>query len=360
MSRVAVYATWYNTHGQRWHHLVRVMLQRGHRVHVFSGRGIRDIGSSEHLKNLGDRDVQHPSLHPRTWLSPRLFGPRLAAFYNRIVTRSLENDFFLYDADVHVYCGIPPARIARKPRFLVFDCVDDYRQTPWVEEDAALLENQMARQADLITVVSPPLMERFSKTEPDKVLLAPNGADISHFAASAHLRVKRDRPGRVFGYMGCLNYWFHGALVNQVLNILSDWQFLIVGNTMELPAEQWKWLEHSRIHYLGQVSFMELPEFLARIDVGIIPFQQTQIVRSTSPIKLYEYLAAGLPVVATSMPDVLDLKRRGFVYCADTADDFAALIEKAISEGDPVDRQRFASQFSWETRFQSLFERCGL
>jgi glycosyltransferase involved in cell wall biosynthesis len=160
--------------------------------------------------------------------------------------------------------------------------------------------------------------------------------------------------------MGCLNYWFHGALVNQVLDILSDWQFLIVGNIMEFPAEQKKWLDHPRIHYLGQVSFMELPEFLARIDVGIIPFQQTQIVESTSPIKLYEYLAAGLPVVATSMPDVLELRRSGFVYCADTAGDFAALIEKAVSEGDPVERQRFAAQFSWETRFRPLFERCGL
>jgi glycosyltransferase involved in cell wall biosynthesis len=75
---------------------------------------------------------------------------------------------------------------------------------------------------------------------------------------------------------------------------------------------------------------------------------------------LYEYLAAGLPVVATSMPDVLALRSKGFVYCADTADDFAALIEKAVTEGDPGERQRFAAQFSWESRFQPLFERCGL
>jgi glycosyltransferase involved in cell wall biosynthesis len=327
---------------------------------VFSGRGIRDLGSSEHLNNLGAKVDRLPTLHPRTWLSPRLVGPCLASFYNRIVTRWLEKDFFHYDADVHVYCGIPPSNIVGKPRLLVFDCVDDYHQTPWVDEGAALLEDQMARQADLITVVSQPLMERFSKTEPDKVLLAPNGADISHFAAPPNLQGKRERPGRVFGYMGCLNYWFHGALVNQVLNILSDWQFLIVGNIMEFPAEQKKWLDHPRIQYLGQISFMELPEFLARIDVGIIPFQQTRIVRSTSPIKLYEYLAAGLPVVATSMPDVLALRSKGFVYCADTADDFAALIEKAVTEGDPGERQRFAAQFSWESRFQPLFERCGL
>jgi glycosyltransferase involved in cell wall biosynthesis len=107
---------------------------------------------------------------------------------------------------------------------------------------------------------------------------------------------------------------------------------------------------------IGLVDYEYLPEVLARANVGIIPFEDCDLVRSTSPIKMYEYLAAGLPVVTTPIPEAEALAAPGILRVATTAEGFASALEDSLSGGMVEERQEIAKAYSWDRVFGKALE----
>jgi glycosyltransferase involved in cell wall biosynthesis len=91
---------------------------------------------------------------------------------------------------------------------------------------------------------------------------------------------------------------------------------------------------------------------MATLDVAMIPFKLTKLIEATSPVKLYEYLAAGLPVVATPMPEVVPFAEGGVVMCRETVKGFAEAVLELRSNGRPMRCQEIAKDHSWGARFE--------
>ena len=351
--RISVYAQWF-TLGQRWHHLVRLLLQRGHEVTVYTPRSLRHLSNRGPLRNLGPVPTQRLHIISAPLITPRLIGHQLANRLNFRSIQRLQSRFFGSMSDLHIYADTPPEALFPFEGRLWFDVVDDYRNAPWAPPTVEADERLLARRALLVTGVSEPIICRLARECGDKIFLVPNGAFVEHFQRVPSMRNAQPRR-RIMGYMGCISYWFDGALLASILDANPEWECHLAG-PITLSRKEQTWLHHPRITYVGRLPFDLLPEFLSRIAVGVIPFTKDSLVESTSPIKLYEYLASGIPVVGTNMPDVLKLQGCASVFSAGDSSSFLEALERAFMGADAVTCQGLARQHGWEQRFEPLFE----
>jgi UDP-galactopyranose mutase len=148
-------------------------------------------------------------------------------------------------------------------------------------------------------------------------------------------------------------------LLHAVAKARPDWQFVLLGPVVKISESDLP--RAANIHYLGMRDYQSLPRYLSGWDVGLLPFARNQATRFISPTKTPEYLAAGLPVVSTSIRDVVTpYKTLGLVEVADSPDEFVALAQKAMAEKDSLIRlktDQFLSSMSWDltwTRMANL------
>jgi glycosyltransferase involved in cell wall biosynthesis len=248
-----------------------------------------------------------------------------------------------------------------EPELVVYHCVDDIAAQPGV--DAASFraaEERFARRADLVLASAPALAHRM-RTLNDNVLFAPNVADTEAFATAL-------RPGPVDDGVAALPrpvIAFTGAVVATKLDVplivelaqlRPGWSFALVGPTgMGDPGTDVSALRPvPNVHLLGGRTHDELPAVLRGADVGIIPYASNQLTASIFPMKVYEYLAAGLPVVATDLPALEGVE--GVVRAADAAR-MAAALDDALARNSPPERaarSEQASSHSWGTRLTEI------
>ena len=133
------------------------------------------------------------------------------------------------------------------------------------------------------------------------VHLFPSGVEPEHFEQARGLRGKRERP--VAGYVGVIDERADLQLIAGLAERLPDWDIQMVGPVFKIdPADL---PQAPNLHYAGMQPYERLPEVLAGFDVALMPFALNEATRSISPTKTLEYLAAGLPVVSTRVPDVV-------------------------------------------------------
>jgi glycosyltransferase involved in cell wall biosynthesis len=170
------------------------------------------------------------------------------------------------------------------------------------------LERQVANAVDLVTYAAPNLRSYVAELAPRESMLLPNGVDYSHFHSPASPPSEyQSLRGRIVVYAGAMAEWFNFALVNSVVSQLPDVTFVLIGPS-ELARR--RLTPRPNLLLLGPRPFAVLPQYLQHADVGIIPFDVDrfpQLVQSVNPLKLYEYMAAGLPVVATDWRALRDI-----------------------------------------------------
>jgi glycosyltransferase involved in cell wall biosynthesis len=156
----------------------------------------------------------------------------------------------------------------------------------------------------------------------------PSGVDSSHYRSA----IEQRRPGRekVAGYLGVIDERLDLNLVDSVAAALPDWRFEMVGPVAKIdPADL---PDRPNITYLGHHSYDQLPRALARFDVALMPFALNESTKSISPTKTLEYLAAGLPVVSTPVPDVVSEFGQVVTVCG-TPEEFASACRTAADAG---------------------------
>lgn len=183
---------------------------------------------------------------------------------------------------------------------VLYDVLDD----PAIHSDEAAEDchDRLLRRADLVITSSRVLHERLLSVRPD-VLLVPNGVWPEDFAGlAARLRAPGAAP--CVGYAGAIAEWFDFDLLYDAAAALPEVQFRLAGPCTR-PAELEAMLNvRPNIRHVGLLPYERLPEFYAGIDVGIVPFVLNEITHKVSPLKMFEYLAAGRPVVATAMAEI--------------------------------------------------------
>jgi len=234
---------------------------------------------------------------------------------------------------------------------LVFDCLD-YPGNQFTHWKRGL--KQLREMADIIFVTSEKLLE-FNKDYREKTYICRNGADFEHFskAADTSLEIPQDTKNikkPIVGYIGAVADWIDWRLI-RYLAAKNEFSLVFIGPLFRIPRIP---VMKNNVFFLGEKQYECLPNYLQLFDVCIIPFRKNSLTGACNPVKMYEYLSAGKPVVATD----LDECRVDVVDTCKTYEDFyrciARYINNAGQTNDIRKRMLFANENSWETRVKFI------
>lgn len=361
---------------QRPHHLA-VRLARVGNVLYVNPFGLRSIRFSD-FPRLANRLISMWRPHTgSTDNNPNVVSPlfiplqgKLWQVINRyLVARQIRKQITNYpDCRVIVWTEYPTPHahfLAKRLNAsqLVFDCIDDYAsfhsspklQTAIQNETRALLTS-----ADVTFASSEHLAEKLGSNE-RAITVVRNGVEISHFHANTKdFQVPFEvanlaKP--IIGYIGMISSWFDIQAIKMLSETRPDYQIVLIGPT-EIDLSQLR--KHPNIHILGKKSYEELPSYLQEMTVCIIPFLVNTLTKAVNPVKVYEYLAAGKPVVSSALPEVCALTPLVYIY--ETTDKFVKSVDQAISERNQraSERQEFARQHDWDNRIRVMLQHINM
>lgn len=213
---------------------------------------------------------------------------------------------------------------------IVYDCIDDHSTFTGTRPDVVALEQRLVGSSAAVITTSRGLLAKWDGSA-KRCLYVPNGADVEHFAPAESPRRSGARTRPRIGYIGALANWFDAELVRAAALAYPDWQFELIG--MDSGADL-RPLSHLRnVRLAGEVPYDDLPAMLHRLDVTMVPFKVNRLTTASNPVKVYEYLAAGKPVVSVCLPE---LEQFGdSVYLARDREAFVRLIGVALKADSP-------------------------
>lgn len=243
---------------------------------------------------------------------------------------------------------------------LVYHCVDRWWAFSEYDEDVMRRHHIMlCRSADVVFASSQELVhdcEHFT----DNVHLIRHGVDWEHFAAAALKPPPAphdvaDIEGPVLGFFGLIHDWIDQTLLARVADVFPQATLVLIGKTRVDFGELAK---RPNVRLLGQKAYAELPAYAARFDAGLIPFAMNDLTRAVNPIKLREYLSAGLPVVSTALPELAVYADHPRVSIASDTDGFLNAVAEVLRRNDPdgarADAARTMASESWLGRCTTM------
>jgi glycosyltransferase involved in cell wall biosynthesis len=212
--------------------------------------------------------------------------------------------------------------------------MDDLASFLNAPEGLRLRQRRLLADADVVFTGGRSLHASVSGYRKQRCYLYPSGVDTANYASSMKLR--RPHTPRVAGYVGVLDERLDLGLIADLARMLPDWTVRMVGPVTKIPPDSLP--KAANLEYLGKVDYQQLPAVMAGFDVALMPFALNEATRSISPTKTLEYLAAGLPVVSTGVPDVV-ADYGDVVTLAENAAGFAAACRLVVRQTSE-DRER--------------------
>ncbi len=244
-------------------------------------------------------------------------------------------------------------------RLVVYHCVDEYAQFTGTNKTAILdMERRLMERADLVVVSSSRLYETKRRYNRNTFLVT-HGVDVAHFRnacleATAPPEDCAELRRPVIGFFGLIADWVDLEIIRYLAASRPEWALLLIG---EVQADISALRELPNVHILGRRPYQSLPAYCKAFDIAILPFVVNELTLAANPLKLREYLAAGLPVVATPLPEVRKLE--GLLRTARTGEDFIHEIEALLKEGkrgpDLAVSRRMEPE-SWDQKVEKLSE----
>ncbi len=245
-------------------------------------------------------------------------------------------------------------------RLSVYHCIDEFTVGTTGRKRATItaLETDLLNRVDLVFANSPPTYQAKRRLNPHTYRI-PSGADVEHFTRDIPVHPAiADIPRPRIGYTGHINERLDYNILEHLALARPAWSLVFVGATYPwtpdaLPLRRLRALPN--VYFLGRYPFAEVPALVKGMDVCLLPYVADERGYYRSPLKLYEYLAAGRPVVSTDHPEARELSE--VVYIAATPEAFVARIDQALAEDD-VGRQRqrvaVARENSWDRRVDEM------
>lgn len=352
-------------------HLMTRLARRGHRVLYIDPdweispatsfhENIKRLFPISHLNGLRELDhnlfvYTHQYAHPLRW-RPSLWR------YPGILKRLSKKLGF--DNPV-VITMLPMTRNfihAVEPQCVVYHAIDEMTAFGGRKEHEKKIiranEEALCKEADLVMGVTPRLHDRLKQLNPRSQLF-PNGVDIDHYAPSrlerldTHPKLKNiNHP--CIGFFGQIDERMDQDIVTHVARSRPDWQLVFAGRVKK-GVDVSRMQAMPNITFTGYLPYDELPSVVKEYDVCVVPYVLNDLSQACSPIKVYEYLASGKPVVATPLDGLFNCREA--ILTAAAPDEFLTRLEDALFRDTP-ERKEFrldmAESHSWESRTDLL------
>ena len=351
-------------------HLMRLMAARGSRVLWINSIGYRaPSASGRDLRRLLTKlqAVTRPvrEVEPNLFVLDVLALPAHGSAWGRAVNRALLElqvgraierlglrrvISFIYNPTA----GVVARRLGEE--LVVYHCVDEFTAMAGVPPQLAESEDRLLDKADLVIVSSERLL-RAKAPRCARSILVRHGVAFDHFrkALAPSTRVPSELEGLprpILGYFGLLGGdWVDVGLLDRVAEHFASGSLVLLG---EVSTDLGPLRARPNVHLLGRRPFASLPAYCKGFDVALNPFPINEVTLASNPLKVREYLAAGLPVVSTRIPEVARLDE---VRIADDRESFLGAIEDALWEPGPkAERGLSMRAQSWEARLDEITE----
>jgi len=246
-----------------------------------------------------------------------------------------------------------------KPAIKVYQCIDPMI-TPYDIKHGLVSELQLVKESDMVICTSKALCDEKSKINTNTFFI-PNAADLSHSskASDKDLAVHpllKNIPKPIIGYFGSIERRMDYDIIKEVVNANPDKSFVFAGPVINEHVPEW-FFNISNIYLPGQVPYDEMPGMLKGFDIAIIPFKKDDVSTTIFPLKLFEYLGAGKPVILTDFNiDLRDYTHGVVNFCSD-ATSFTTAINAILKNdipGQQALRLSVAQQNTWKIRTQEI------
>lgn len=259
--------------------------------------------------------------------------------------------------------AMPGVASAVKPAVKMFHLIDDFSGTPYWWENAKHLlarEGESAREADVVVCTGRKLVESRRKYN-SNIHFVPEGADVASFgrAADPELAVPEgiaSLPGKVVGYVGVIDFRLDVPLMERMAREHPDWSIALVGPVKGDTQDMTALRAMANVHFYGRQDLSDVPSFVKGMDVCLLPYILNDFTHHIFPLKLYEYLAAGKPIISSAMDEMVPFDGRELVV-ARSHDEFIAAVARAIELETPelaAERREMARNQSWDDRVEQI------
>lgn len=287
---------------------------------------------------------------------------RWLAHYIRWAARRLGfRDYLLW-----TYLPTSVALVDRlEPVALVYHCVDEHSAFPGFVDPEVVraYDDALTRRADLVITTAENLRAPRQSLNPHTYHVA-NAADVAHFsrALDPELPLPSDIaaiPQPRIGVIGVHNERLDEAAIEAIALADPTWQVVLVGPVRIGDVSEARLRAFPNVHMLGGKALAELPAYLKALDVALIPYKLNELSRNIFPLKLFEYLAGGVPVVSAALPELAPYA--GVVALAARPQDYPALVSRALADlagpGAAAaldERGRLAADNTWDGRVEVI------
>ena len=236
---------------------------------------------------------------------------------------------------------------------VIYDCMDDWNGFPGFGRPAAQAEDRLVDKCNLLVVTANRLYEKWRKYGRPTVI-ARNAVDFEFYQERYQPnKMLAGTPHPIVGYLGAISDWFDLDLMIEIARRRPDYTFVLLGGVFEVDVTELRSLPNVQV--LGQQPYETMPQYLYHFDACIIPFKINRTTQATDPVKVYEYLSCGKPVVSVDLPELNSF--RELLYIARDRNHFLDQLDRAVAEDDPAIRERrreFAAENTWAKRYQAI------
>jgi glycosyltransferase involved in cell wall biosynthesis len=182
-----------------------------------------------------------------------------------------------------------------------------------------------------------------------------NGCDFEYFNVLEKNGQLDDLTGKpIVGYFGAINSWFDVESLDYVIQKNMDKYFVFLGAVNSKSVR--RLYKYRNVFFLGEIKYEDLRGYLAYFDVCLIPFVLNDLIKSTNPVKFYEYISSGKPVVSINLPELEEYSDICYLY--NSKEEFNECIEKGLNENVDIrgKRMKVAKQNSWDSRVEEILK----
>ncbi|WP_222433269.1 glycosyltransferase [Planomicrobium sp. CPCC 101079] len=372
-------ADWDNPFWTNKQHIAKRLADRGHRVLYVDSIGLRrpEVNKKD-LKRITSKLKKYTQGILKKQENLWVWSPVVIPIHSNELVRKLNfkimelslnrfsNKLNFENTVLWIYNPLTQPLVGKlNEKITVYHCVDELSAQPGMpvktlkEEETLLL-----KKVDIVYATSKSLYDS-KKNINAQTFYSPNVADFSHFnkALSSNLEIPEELKsisGPIIGFIGAISsYKLNFSLIENIAKKNPDYNFVFIGQIGEgepsTNIDQLKDLKNVR--FLGAKSYDNLPSYLKRFDVCLLPNNLNEYTKNMFPMKFFEYLAAGKPVVLTPLEALKDYYN--LCYIGEDAESFSNAIKRALNENDDKiinKRIQESKKHDWESRIDKMLE----